>query len=70
MWVREKEQNRCCKKFTYFFIYAAPNIPDVGELMAACFYMPQSSVIDNWWLGEKYDGVRVCWNPKSVNLYV
>eukprot|EP00026_Physarum_polycephalum_P009455 Phypoly_transcript_09580.p1 GENE.Phypoly_transcript_09580~~Phypoly_transcript_09580.p1 ORF type:complete len:252 (+),score=12.31 Phypoly_transcript_09580:453-1208(+) len=23
----------------------------------------------NWWLGEKYDGVRACWDPSSRSLF-
>eukprot|EP00026_Physarum_polycephalum_P001573 Phypoly_transcript_01575.p1 GENE.Phypoly_transcript_01575~~Phypoly_transcript_01575.p1 ORF type:complete len:894 (+),score=113.77 Phypoly_transcript_01575:551-3232(+) len=23
----------------------------------------------NWWLGEKYDGIRSCWHPKKKKLY-
>jgi len=46
-------------------------IPDVGELMVACFLMDLNSVtiLHDWWLGEKFDGVRVCWNPKKRKCY-
>eukprot|EP00026_Physarum_polycephalum_P003956 Phypoly_transcript_03973.p1 GENE.Phypoly_transcript_03973~~Phypoly_transcript_03973.p1 ORF type:complete len:646 (+),score=59.16 Phypoly_transcript_03973:3-1940(+) len=46
-------------------------IPMVGELMLASF--PTSSSFDEfssaWWLGEKYDGIRCCWNPVTETLY-
>eukprot|EP00026_Physarum_polycephalum_P001724 Phypoly_transcript_01726.p1 GENE.Phypoly_transcript_01726~~Phypoly_transcript_01726.p1 ORF type:complete len:978 (+),score=124.21 Phypoly_transcript_01726:128-3061(+) len=47
-------------------------IPDVGELMLASFpgdplaFSPQSNT---WWLGEKYDGIRCCWNPIKARFY-
>jgi len=44
------------------------NIPDVGELMFACF-PPKNPKITNWWMGEKYDGVRGLWNPKIRRLF-
>eukprot|EP00026_Physarum_polycephalum_P001003 Phypoly_transcript_01004.p1 GENE.Phypoly_transcript_01004~~Phypoly_transcript_01004.p1 ORF type:complete len:1224 (-),score=188.92 Phypoly_transcript_01004:75-3746(-) len=50
------------------------SVPDVGELMLASF--PQSlqfkatiSPKKAWWMGEKYDGIRACWNPKRKTLY-
>eukprot|EP00026_Physarum_polycephalum_P015495 Phypoly_transcript_16194.p1 GENE.Phypoly_transcript_16194~~Phypoly_transcript_16194.p1 ORF type:complete len:226 (+),score=10.75 Phypoly_transcript_16194:114-791(+) len=49
-------------------------IPHVGELMLASF--PSEGILfrewgysDKWWMGEKYDGVRVCWNSKENKLY-
>jgi len=35
--------------------------------MLACFYEDQD--ITNWWMGEKYDGVRSFWNSNTSNLY-
>jgi hypothetical protein len=31
-----------------------------------------SSTISNsndWWIGEKYDGIRCCWNSEYENVY-
>lgn len=52
---------------------AGPSIPNVGDLMLASF-PPQSlsagiSPLNPWWMGEKYDGIRVCWNPEYQKLY-
>eukprot|EP00026_Physarum_polycephalum_P003234 Phypoly_transcript_03244.p1 GENE.Phypoly_transcript_03244~~Phypoly_transcript_03244.p1 ORF type:complete len:742 (+),score=88.29 Phypoly_transcript_03244:221-2446(+) len=46
--------------------FEASPIPGVGELMAASFpidpkfneYISRKT----WWVGEKYDGIRCCWN--------
>eukprot|EP00026_Physarum_polycephalum_P001933 Phypoly_transcript_01936.p1 GENE.Phypoly_transcript_01936~~Phypoly_transcript_01936.p1 ORF type:complete len:910 (+),score=132.37 Phypoly_transcript_01936:109-2838(+) len=42
-------------------------IPDVGEVMLASFPSLQNfaktiTPQNTWWMGEKYDGVRACWN--------
>eukprot|EP00026_Physarum_polycephalum_P003969 Phypoly_transcript_03986.p1 GENE.Phypoly_transcript_03986~~Phypoly_transcript_03986.p1 ORF type:complete len:741 (+),score=114.71 Phypoly_transcript_03986:43-2265(+) len=55
-----------------FFEYGS--IPDVGELMLASFpttpmFALSISKDAPWWLGEKYDGVRACWNPAKRTLY-
>eukprot|EP00026_Physarum_polycephalum_P001397 Phypoly_transcript_01398.p1 GENE.Phypoly_transcript_01398~~Phypoly_transcript_01398.p1 ORF type:complete len:808 (+),score=111.44 Phypoly_transcript_01398:465-2888(+) len=41
--------------------FSDDTIPNVGELMLASF--PQENKVNegNWWMGEKYDGVRFCW---------
>eukprot|EP00026_Physarum_polycephalum_P001627 Phypoly_transcript_01629.p1 GENE.Phypoly_transcript_01629~~Phypoly_transcript_01629.p1 ORF type:complete len:1030 (-),score=139.53 Phypoly_transcript_01629:75-3164(-) len=48
-------------------------IPGVnGELMQASFPSDISLLDfsnDDWWLGEKYDGVRCCWNPVQKVAY-
>eukprot|EP00026_Physarum_polycephalum_P000846 Phypoly_transcript_00847.p1 GENE.Phypoly_transcript_00847~~Phypoly_transcript_00847.p1 ORF type:complete len:1309 (+),score=236.62 Phypoly_transcript_00847:226-3927(+) len=48
-------------------------LPDVGELMLASFPIDskfQSSIVPhNWWLGEKYDGVRCFWNSAQRAIY-
>jgi len=42
-------------------------VPDVGELMlAAVSFNVQPT---NWWMGEKYDGIRACWNPNTKTWY-
>jgi len=43
-------------------------IPDIGELMLAIFFSKAAN-IDNWWMGEKYDGIRACWNPNLQSFY-
>jgi len=48
--------------------FKTPSIPDVGELMSACFMYDHCN-IHNWWIGEKYDGIRACWNPNTAIMY-
>eukprot|EP00026_Physarum_polycephalum_P023661 Phypoly_transcript_29055.p1 GENE.Phypoly_transcript_29055~~Phypoly_transcript_29055.p1 ORF type:complete len:117 (+),score=5.88 Phypoly_transcript_29055:50-400(+) len=51
--------------------FSEPEIPDVGELMYASFPVDSQIIsYDCWWLGEKYDGVRVCWNPQDKLAYL
>eukprot|EP00026_Physarum_polycephalum_P002997 Phypoly_transcript_03006.p1 GENE.Phypoly_transcript_03006~~Phypoly_transcript_03006.p1 ORF type:complete len:734 (+),score=100.03 Phypoly_transcript_03006:377-2578(+) len=46
------------------------NIPGVGELMLSMFADSQSLLAQkDWWMSEKYDGVRACWNPTKKILY-
>jgi len=44
-------------------------IPDVGEVMQACFFSSRLDNIQNWWMGEKFDGIRAVWNPKGLLFY-
>eukprot|EP00026_Physarum_polycephalum_P001919 Phypoly_transcript_01922.p1 GENE.Phypoly_transcript_01922~~Phypoly_transcript_01922.p1 ORF type:complete len:959 (+),score=104.66 Phypoly_transcript_01922:166-3042(+) len=48
-------------------------VPGVGELMYASFPPAVSLSITlqprEWWIGEKYDGLRACWNPADRSLY-
>eukprot|EP00026_Physarum_polycephalum_P001458 Phypoly_transcript_01460.p1 GENE.Phypoly_transcript_01460~~Phypoly_transcript_01460.p1 ORF type:complete len:826 (+),score=126.37 Phypoly_transcript_01460:385-2862(+) len=47
-------------------------IPEVGELMVASFPLTENKMSMfsvKWWLGEKYDGMRCCWNPLRQILY-
>eukprot|EP00026_Physarum_polycephalum_P001768 Phypoly_transcript_01770.p1 GENE.Phypoly_transcript_01770~~Phypoly_transcript_01770.p1 ORF type:complete len:893 (+),score=154.72 Phypoly_transcript_01770:58-2736(+) len=48
-------------------------IPGVGELMLASFPQNQLEIFltdeNPWWVGEKYDGIRCCWNPVHKFLY-
>jgi len=48
--------------------FSVVDIPDVGFLMQACF-LRKYDAITNWWMGEKYDGIRAFWNPKRNNVY-
>eukprot|EP00026_Physarum_polycephalum_P002910 Phypoly_transcript_02919.p1 GENE.Phypoly_transcript_02919~~Phypoly_transcript_02919.p1 ORF type:complete len:813 (+),score=74.97 Phypoly_transcript_02919:109-2547(+) len=43
-------------------------IPTIGELMMESLVSP---VYDptNWWIGELYYGIRICWNPAKKALY-
>lgn len=56
-------------------VFKYGNIPDVGALMLASFPPLNSTFVDSislddvWWYGEKYDGVRSCWNPLKKKLY-
>lgn len=52
--------------------FQTPNIPGIGELMHASY--TRTNDIPNidhssWWMGEKYDGVRFCWNSSQRRLY-
>lgn len=53
--------------------FDVPEIPDVGELMIAAFPHDSSFIFSiperTWWMGEKYDGIRCCWNPNRKRLY-
>eukprot|EP00026_Physarum_polycephalum_P002905 Phypoly_transcript_02914.p1 GENE.Phypoly_transcript_02914~~Phypoly_transcript_02914.p1 ORF type:complete len:836 (+),score=73.69 Phypoly_transcript_02914:81-2588(+) len=54
--------------------FIQPTVPDIGELMLASFPSSISiseivSIRNPWWIGEKYDGIRICWNPKRNKLY-
>eukprot|EP00026_Physarum_polycephalum_P003709 Phypoly_transcript_03723.p1 GENE.Phypoly_transcript_03723~~Phypoly_transcript_03723.p1 ORF type:complete len:701 (+),score=48.32 Phypoly_transcript_03723:95-2104(+) len=44
-------------------------VPGVGELMVASFPRVSQFSIIGWWISEKYDGVRVCWNGSKRMLY-
>eukprot|EP00026_Physarum_polycephalum_P003689 Phypoly_transcript_03703.p1 GENE.Phypoly_transcript_03703~~Phypoly_transcript_03703.p1 ORF type:complete len:716 (-),score=110.69 Phypoly_transcript_03703:87-2234(-) len=43
-------------------------VPSVGELMIATFGYSTSHT-RSWWIAEKYDGLRACWNPLDRTLY-
>eukprot|EP00026_Physarum_polycephalum_P000948 Phypoly_transcript_00949.p1 GENE.Phypoly_transcript_00949~~Phypoly_transcript_00949.p1 ORF type:complete len:1118 (+),score=84.56 Phypoly_transcript_00949:49-3402(+) len=49
-------------------------IPTVGELMLASFptdpnFTLSIDAADNWWMGEKYDGIRCCWHAENKTVY-
>eukprot|EP00026_Physarum_polycephalum_P003563 Phypoly_transcript_03576.p1 GENE.Phypoly_transcript_03576~~Phypoly_transcript_03576.p1 ORF type:complete len:754 (+),score=101.52 Phypoly_transcript_03576:123-2384(+) len=46
-------------------------IPDIKDLMLASFPKDPPMICDEnpWWMGEKYDGIRVCWHPIQHRLY-
>eukprot|EP00026_Physarum_polycephalum_P003063 Phypoly_transcript_03072.p1 GENE.Phypoly_transcript_03072~~Phypoly_transcript_03072.p1 ORF type:complete len:815 (+),score=91.36 Phypoly_transcript_03072:101-2545(+) len=48
-------------------------IPNVGELMLASFPVDpkfNNPAVDSaWWMGEKYDGIRICWHPSHKLAY-
>eukprot|EP00026_Physarum_polycephalum_P002873 Phypoly_transcript_02882.p1 GENE.Phypoly_transcript_02882~~Phypoly_transcript_02882.p1 ORF type:complete len:833 (+),score=72.23 Phypoly_transcript_02882:121-2619(+) len=49
------------------------DVPGVGELMLASFPrdldFDPTEIDHSWWMGEKYDGIRCCWNPSTSQLY-
>eukprot|EP00026_Physarum_polycephalum_P002270 Phypoly_transcript_02276.p1 GENE.Phypoly_transcript_02276~~Phypoly_transcript_02276.p1 ORF type:complete len:794 (+),score=74.23 Phypoly_transcript_02276:119-2500(+) len=52
------------------FYQASVEIPNIGELMYASFPLNQDSLLlEKWWIGEKYDGLRFCWNPLERKLF-
>eukprot|EP00026_Physarum_polycephalum_P003386 Phypoly_transcript_03397.p1 GENE.Phypoly_transcript_03397~~Phypoly_transcript_03397.p1 ORF type:complete len:737 (+),score=68.96 Phypoly_transcript_03397:178-2388(+) len=57
------------------FFNTSTAIPGVGELMLASYPTAPNnsnfliSLTNPWWMGEKYDGIRVCWNPLAQQLY-
>jgi len=46
-----------------------PTLPNIGQLMLASFIPSVHTDINNWWIGEKFDGMRACWNPLTKILY-
>eukprot|EP00026_Physarum_polycephalum_P002735 Phypoly_transcript_02743.p1 GENE.Phypoly_transcript_02743~~Phypoly_transcript_02743.p1 ORF type:complete len:836 (+),score=105.65 Phypoly_transcript_02743:77-2584(+) len=56
-----------------FGYFQSGEIPGVGELMVASFpedeIFNKALVSNTWWIGEKYDGVRFCWNPNLRTVY-
>eukprot|EP00026_Physarum_polycephalum_P001081 Phypoly_transcript_01082.p1 GENE.Phypoly_transcript_01082~~Phypoly_transcript_01082.p1 ORF type:complete len:1032 (+),score=114.94 Phypoly_transcript_01082:178-3273(+) len=56
-----------------FKYFSVGFVQDVGELMQASFPSTTASFLLNssnpWWLGEKYDGVRCCWNQINQTVY-
>eukprot|EP00026_Physarum_polycephalum_P003756 Phypoly_transcript_03770.p1 GENE.Phypoly_transcript_03770~~Phypoly_transcript_03770.p1 ORF type:complete len:759 (+),score=109.95 Phypoly_transcript_03770:66-2279(+) len=52
----------------------AGSFANVGELMLASyphfanFYLSLTAK-NSWWMGEKYDGIRFCWNVTKRKLY-
>eukprot|EP00026_Physarum_polycephalum_P001147 Phypoly_transcript_01148.p1 GENE.Phypoly_transcript_01148~~Phypoly_transcript_01148.p1 ORF type:complete len:746 (+),score=87.76 Phypoly_transcript_01148:82-2319(+) len=56
------------------FFHEEKEIPGIGQLMLAS--LPEisnkeflRSVTNQWWMGEKYDGVRCSWNHIDKSLY-
>eukprot|EP00026_Physarum_polycephalum_P001040 Phypoly_transcript_01041.p1 GENE.Phypoly_transcript_01041~~Phypoly_transcript_01041.p1 ORF type:complete len:1163 (+),score=140.56 Phypoly_transcript_01041:229-3717(+) len=54
--------------------FQSGRIPHVGELMLASFpsnisFSAQVSKTNCWWMGEKYDGIRCCWNHDARGMY-
>eukprot|EP00026_Physarum_polycephalum_P001151 Phypoly_transcript_01152.p1 GENE.Phypoly_transcript_01152~~Phypoly_transcript_01152.p1 ORF type:complete len:1060 (-),score=94.29 Phypoly_transcript_01152:294-3473(-) len=46
------------------------DLPGIKELMLASFVVDNNFINQNtWWMGEKYDGIRCCWNPDLCNVY-
>jgi len=33
------------------------------------FFLTDNNKVAHWWMGEKYDGIRVFWNPKITLLF-
>eukprot|EP00026_Physarum_polycephalum_P002644 Phypoly_transcript_02652.p1 GENE.Phypoly_transcript_02652~~Phypoly_transcript_02652.p1 ORF type:complete len:698 (+),score=61.56 Phypoly_transcript_02652:137-2095(+) len=51
----------------YFIV---PEIPNIGELMLASFAdLTFSPSPFEWWIGEKYDGVRCYWDTLTQSTY-
>eukprot|EP00026_Physarum_polycephalum_P001152 Phypoly_transcript_01153.p1 GENE.Phypoly_transcript_01153~~Phypoly_transcript_01153.p1 ORF type:complete len:800 (+),score=123.64 Phypoly_transcript_01153:87-2486(+) len=44
-------------------------VPGVGELTLPSVTVTASFDPSSWWLSEKYDGVRACWNNSQTQLY-
>eukprot|EP00026_Physarum_polycephalum_P001339 Phypoly_transcript_01340.p1 GENE.Phypoly_transcript_01340~~Phypoly_transcript_01340.p1 ORF type:complete len:1070 (+),score=142.73 Phypoly_transcript_01340:227-3436(+) len=56
------------------FFFGGGKIPDVGELMLASFpvsvqFGSSISFESFWWMGEKYDGIRFCWNSRRNTVF-
>eukprot|EP00026_Physarum_polycephalum_P001243 Phypoly_transcript_01244.p1 GENE.Phypoly_transcript_01244~~Phypoly_transcript_01244.p1 ORF type:complete len:1086 (+),score=113.52 Phypoly_transcript_01244:74-3331(+) len=55
-------------------MFKLDSVPGVGELMRAShptsvYFTGTISPEHPWWLGEKYDGIRCCWNPETKQFY-
>eukprot|EP00026_Physarum_polycephalum_P003058 Phypoly_transcript_03067.p1 GENE.Phypoly_transcript_03067~~Phypoly_transcript_03067.p1 ORF type:complete len:822 (+),score=139.06 Phypoly_transcript_03067:68-2533(+) len=52
-----------------FSYHVKGSVPDVGDLMLAS--VPDAPILDpeKWWVSEKYDGIRGCWNPRTSTIY-
>eukprot|EP00026_Physarum_polycephalum_P002383 Phypoly_transcript_02389.p1 GENE.Phypoly_transcript_02389~~Phypoly_transcript_02389.p1 ORF type:complete len:939 (-),score=111.94 Phypoly_transcript_02389:24-2525(-) len=53
-------------------LFVPGTVPGVGELMLASNPPQIKSILasqNRWWMGEKYDGVRTCWNAENGKLY-
>eukprot|EP00026_Physarum_polycephalum_P004563 Phypoly_transcript_04585.p1 GENE.Phypoly_transcript_04585~~Phypoly_transcript_04585.p1 ORF type:complete len:613 (+),score=60.02 Phypoly_transcript_04585:74-1840(+) len=52
--------------------FSVLKIPGIGELMQAS-YARNNDILNiepsSWWMGEKFDGVRFCWNASVRELY-
>jgi hypothetical protein len=44
------------------------HVPNVGSVVLPSFYYTGAD-INNWWMGEKFDGVRFVWNPIKSMLF-
>lgn len=44
-------------------------IPHVGELTLPSFVSSKRFDPSNWWMGEKFDGIRACWIPINTTIY-
>eukprot|EP00026_Physarum_polycephalum_P002673 Phypoly_transcript_02681.p1 GENE.Phypoly_transcript_02681~~Phypoly_transcript_02681.p1 ORF type:complete len:850 (+),score=89.37 Phypoly_transcript_02681:125-2674(+) len=49
--------------------YFEDMIPNVGHLLQPMF-ANNTFNLAGWWIGEKYDGIRACWNVESKQLYL
>jgi len=50
--------------------FPSVSIPGVGELMLALHTSSSTTDdISGWWMGEKFDGIRGCWNPHAKVMY-
>lgn len=45
------------------------SVPDVGELMQASLVASSTFDPTNWWMEEKFDGIRACYNPQDKMMY-
>lgn len=54
-----------------FDSFSDRELPDIGELMAPSFppYHFDKLNTSEWWIGEKYDGVRCFWNSNQKMTY-
>jgi DNA ligase 1 len=45
-----------------------PQVPNISGVLLPSFYFSGASVSD-WWIGEKFDGIRAIWNPIKSSLF-
>jgi hypothetical protein len=49
--------------------FSESHIPGVGQIMLASYFPRLKFDPGQWWMGEKFDGMRTCWVPSVQTLY-
>ena len=54
---------------TQFAEKHSSTVPDIGQPVTACFFTLSNIDPTNWWVFEKFDGVRGFWNPGKKTFF-